>query len=73
MTPQTDSGIAGDQNTKSTTPTFVGQVYNAFPGTVAGLQVYIQFNGLHQGSFTIGVPANGRGSRPRSGGRDDDH
>ena len=61
MTPQTDSGIAGDQNTKNTAPTFVGQVYNAFPGTVAGLQVYIQFNGLHGGSFTIGVGPNGRG------------
>ena len=32
-----DTGIVGDQNTNVSQPTFVGQVYVPFPGTVANL------------------------------------
>ena len=39
MTAATDTGIAGDQNTKLSQPQFVGQVYATFPGTVANLRV----------------------------------
>ena len=50
MTAATDTGIASDQNTKLSQPVFIGQVFNGFPGTVANLQVYIQFAGLHSGT-----------------------
>ena len=64
MTPATDSGIAGDQNTNITQPQFIGQVYNSFPGTVANLSVYVEFNGLHpalNGGFDLAVGGGGRG------------
>jgi hypothetical protein len=61
MTPDTDTGIAGDGNTDNTRPWFIGQVSAAFPGTKAGLQVYVQFNGLHGGTFDLTQGANGRG------------
>ena len=67
MTAATDTGIAGDQNTKDTQPVFIGQVFNRFPGTVANLQVYIQFNGLHRcGSFDLAVGGGGRASSAAS-------
>jgi hypothetical protein len=56
-----DTGIIGDQNTSVTEPNFVGQVYAAFPGTVANLSVYIQFGGLHNGVITLGLGNGGRG------------
>ena len=64
MTPATDTGIAGDQNTNITQPQFIGQVYNSFPGTVANLSVYVEFNGLHpalNGGFDLAVGGGGRG------------
>jgi hypothetical protein len=64
MSAATDTGIAGDQNTKTSQPQFIGQVFNSFPGTVANLQVYIQFNGLHpelNGGFSLGIGSDGRG------------
>src|SRR5271157_1439857 len=67
MTPATDTGIPGDQNTNLSQPQFIGQVYNSFPGTVANLQVYVEFNGLHPalgGNFDLapgGSPPNYRG------------
>ena len=62
--PGSDTGIPGDQNTRVSQPTFVGQVFSAFPGTVANLEVLIQFNGLHpefNGGFDLGVGGGGRG------------
>ena len=63
MTPTVtnDTGIVGDQNTNITQPTFIGQVFAPFPGTVADLQVYIQFDGIHDGVITLAVGAGGRG------------
>ncbi|HEV3311148.1 MAG TPA: S8 family serine peptidase, partial [Chloroflexota bacterium] len=63
MTPTAanDTGIVGDQNTNISQPTFIGQVFAPFPGTVAGLQVYIEFDGIHNGNITLGVGAGGRG------------
>ncbi len=64
MTPTAanDTGIVGDQDTMITDPTFTGQVYAPFPGTVAGLQVYIEFaNTLNQGNLTLAIGSGGRG------------
>ncbi|MGZ3470762.1 MAG: S8 family serine peptidase, partial [Isosphaeraceae bacterium] len=62
MTAATDTGIAGDQNTKDTQPVFTGQVYSPFPGTVAGLNVYVQFNSLQPGgALNLAVGTGGRG------------
>jgi large repetitive protein len=63
MTPTSanDTGIVGDQNTNITQPTFIGQVFAAFPGTVAGLQVYLEFDGIHGGSITLASGAGNRG------------
>ena len=64
MTAQTDTGIPGDQNTRVTQPVFIGQVFNSFPGTVANLQVLVEFNGLHPelgGGFDLNVGGGGRG------------
>ena len=64
MTPTAanDTGIVGDQNTNITDPTFIGQVYASFPGTVAGLEVYIGFgNTANQGVPNLAVGAGGRG------------
>ena len=61
MTPATDTGIAGDQNTKLSQPQFIGQVYAAFPGTVANLKIYVEFSGLHSGVLSLGVGSGGRG------------
>ena len=65
MTPTAanDTGIVGDQNTKITNPQFIGQVYAPFPGTVAGLLVYIEFGSLHGGTTTLAVGGGGRGYR----------
>jgi hypothetical protein len=46
MTAATDTGISGDQNTKDTDPSFIGQIYVPFPGSVSSDPVYIQFQGL---------------------------
>ena len=64
MTAQTDTGIPGDQNTRMTQPVFIGQVFSSFPGTVANLQVLVEFNGLHPelgGGFDLNVGGGGRG------------
>ncbi|MFI5457180.1 MAG: Ig-like domain-containing protein [Isosphaerales bacterium] len=60
-TPANDTGIVGDQNTNISQPVFIGQVYAPFPGTVAGLQVYVEFSGLHNGNITLAVGGGGRG------------
>src|SRR5208282_1285545 len=68
MTAATDTGIAGDQNTKNTQPVFTGQVYSPFPGTVAGLNVYVQFNSLQPGgALNLAVGTGGRGVTYTSG------
>ena len=51
-----DSGIQGDQNTNVQTPTFTGQLGANFPGTVAGVLVVAEFNGLSHNSTTTGRP-----------------
>jgi len=57
-----DTGIVGDQNTSNSQPQFIGQVYATFPGTVAGLQVYVQFAGLFDDSRApLQVGLSGRG------------
>ena len=64
MTPTAanDTGIVGDQNTMITNPTFIGQIYAAFPGTVAGLSVYIEFtNSTNKGNLTLAAGPGGRG------------
>jgi large repetitive protein len=63
MTPTStnDTGIVGDQNTNITQPSFIGQVFAPFPGTVAGLQVYIEFDGIHGGNITLGTGSGNRG------------
>ena len=64
MTPTAgnDTGIAGDQNTKITNPSFVGQVFAPFPGTVANLQVIVDFASLANGGVpTLRVGGGGRG------------
>ena len=54
-TPANDTGIAGDQNTNESQPSFIGQIYVPFPGSVSGDQVLVQFGGLHGGSTTLTV------------------
>jgi large repetitive protein len=61
LSPQSDTGIAGDGNTNTNTPTLVGQVASPFPGTVAGLTVVAEFSGLHGGATTLGTGSGGRG------------
>src|SRR5262249_52408532 len=53
--------IQGDENTRSTTPLFDGQVAAGFPGTLANLTVLAQFNSLHGGNLTLAPGPNGRG------------
>ena len=55
-----DTGIAGDENTKISMPTFIGQVSAGFPGTVSGLTVYAEFSSLHGGTTNL-TTQNGRG------------
>ncbi len=61
MTPSSDTGIAGDQNTNVTQPQFIGQVYVPFPGSVAGDQVCVEFSGDNGGTTTLAVGGGGRG------------
>ncbi|WP_435005816.1 Ig-like domain-containing protein [Tundrisphaera lichenicola] len=66
LAPQSDSGIQGDNNTSNKTPSYVGQVTSSFPGSLAGVIVYAQFNGIShpgvaRGDFNLGVGAGGRG------------
>ncbi|MGP0069534.1 MAG: S8 family serine peptidase, partial [Isosphaeraceae bacterium] len=64
MTAATDTGIAGDQNTDDSVPSFIGQVYVPFPGSVAGDQVYVQFQGLQAAPnyvTNLAVGSSGRG------------
>ena len=61
ITPGSDSGIAGDKNTNVNTPTFIGQIYATFPGTVSNLQVVVEFDSLHNGVLDLNVGAGGRG------------
>lgn len=57
-----DSGLQGDRNTLTVQPTFVGQVASSFPGSLSGLQVLVEFNGLTPGNvFSLGVGGGGRG------------
>ncbi len=51
-----DSGIKGDQNTNVTRPTFTGQLGANFPGTVAGVIVLAEFNGLPHNNTLTGRP-----------------
>jgi hypothetical protein len=61
LLPQFDTGIKGDENTNNNMPSFVGQVFAAFPGTLGGLTVLAQFNALNGGNLDL-APVNGRGS-----------
>ena len=68
LAPGSDSGIVGDNNTKVTTPSVVGQVTASFPGAIAGLLVYAEFNGINHnalgvatGGLDLGVGSGGRG------------
>ncbi len=57
LSPTSDTGVSGDNNTADNTPSVVGQVTAKFPGTVSGLLVYAEFNGInHTG---VGVPIGG--------------
>jgi large repetitive protein len=56
-----DTGVTADQNTRVSQPLFIGQVTAAFPATVAGLQVYIEYSGLHGGVINLSVGGGGRG------------
>ena len=47
---QYDTGILGDENTRTSIPVFVGQVSPSFPGTSRGVTILAQFNSLHGGS-----------------------
>ncbi len=60
LTSASDSGIQGDGNTNITDPSFIGQVYATFPGTISGLTVLAEFSGLHNGNLTL-APLNGYG------------
>ncbi len=67
-TPTNDTGIVGDQNTNISQPSFIGQVYVPFPGTVANVQVYLEFDGLHNGLITLAVgPGNPGATRGFTG------
>ncbi|MHB1559808.1 MAG: S8 family serine peptidase, partial [Isosphaeraceae bacterium] len=61
MSPTSDTGIAGDQNTNNTQPQFIGQLYVPFPGSISGDQVYVQFSGDNGGATTLAVGGGGRG------------
>ncbi|MDB5349012.1 MAG: hypothetical protein JWN86_259 [Planctomycetota bacterium] len=61
LAPASDTGIAGDQNTMDSAPTFVGQVQAKFPGSSAGLTVVAQFNGVRGGTFDLTQGLSGRG------------
>ena len=60
-TASNDSGIVGDQNTNVSEPQFIGQLFAAFPNTVANLPVYIEFSGLHNGVISLTPGQGGRG------------
>ena len=62
LTPATDSGIQGDENTNDNSPQFIGQVTNTFPGTISGVTIEGEFNGLHGGNLNL-TPVDGRGSQ----------
>ncbi|MBX6314631.1 MAG: S8 family serine peptidase, partial [Isosphaeraceae bacterium] len=51
--PTSDTGIPGDQDTRVTRPTFSGHLASAFPGSVAGVLVVAEFNGLHGGVLDL--------------------
>jgi hypothetical protein len=55
MSPSSDTGITGDQNTDQSQPQFIGQIYVPFPGSVSGDQVYVQFSGDNGGTTTLAV------------------
>ena len=63
LAPGSDTGIPGDNDTNSPTPSFIGQVTALFPNTNAGLQVYAQFNGIsHPGLLTGGLNLGSAGA-----------
>ena len=61
MSPTSDTGIPNDQNTMNSQPLLIGQVFAAFPGTLAGDPVYIEFSGLHGGTTDLTPGGGGRG------------
>ncbi len=61
MSPTSDTGIPNDQNTDESQPSFIGQVYVPFPGSIVGDQVYVQFSGDNGGTTTLTVGGGGRG------------
>jgi hypothetical protein len=66
LAPASDSGIQGDNNTASTTPSITGQITSTFPGSLAGVLIYVQFNGIAHanvptGGLNLGVGSGGRG------------
>jgi hypothetical protein len=66
LAPASDTGIVGDHNTKVLRPTFSGQVSALFPQAIAGLQVVVQFNSLHNNVFDLVQGDNGRGFKVSS-------
>ena len=67
LTFATDSGTKGDQNTNNNRPGITGRILSSFPGTVAGVTVYIQFSGIihpgmASGTLNLGVGQNQRGA-----------
>jgi uncharacterized repeat protein (TIGR01451 family) len=61
MAPSSDLGIPNDQITGISQPVFVGQLSAAFPGSISGDTVEIEFSGLHNGITTLAPGGGGRG------------
>lgn len=59
-----DTGVANDANTNSTTPSFIGQVATGFLGSVGGLTVYISFGGLHNGITDLATDSTSTSIKP---------
>lgn len=56
-----DTGIAGDQNTKVKNPFISGHITSPFLTALQGVVIVAEFNGLHSGSFDLGQGVGGRG------------
>src|SRR5262249_42523678 len=61
LTAASDTGVPGDANTDLTQPIFSGQLAGLFPAAVGGVQVAIQFSGLHGGGLDLAPGFGGRG------------
>ncbi len=66
LTPSSDSGLTGDNNTNYSRPSFLGQITAPFGTALAGELVYAEFNGIPhpgvaRGGLDLRVGTNGRG------------